>query len=148
MLVCSVVLRPRHASLAADIGEAATARDVTDFVTLFGTVVDSPGNATDTLNAVVGQFMVETASAADVVTVGMAYRITVLEDTTAVANNLAVIAPKHGTVTATVTEAVSATATQDAAVVRVSRQAMSDSGYVNSDGTMRQANVAGTMINL
>ena len=147
MLVCSVVLRPRHASLAADIGEAATARDVTDFVTLFGTVVDSPGNATDTLNAVVGQFMVETASAADVVTVGMAYRITVLEDTTAVANHLAVIAPKH-VVTARVTEAATASATQDAAGALVARYGMLDGVYVNSSGTVRQANVNGTMVNL
>src|SRR5580765_8438209 len=130
MLVCIVVQQARNVTVVADLVEAAAALDVTDFVTLFGPLVDSPGNALDIVNAVVGQFMVEAANAADVLTVGMAYRITLLEDTTAVANNLAVIAPKH-VVTATMTEAAAAVSTQDAASALVSRQAMIDSGYIN-----------------
>ena len=147
MLVCNVSLRRQYVTIAADIVEVGAASDAAAFVTLFGPLVDSPGNATDTIDAVVGQFMVETASAADVVTVGMAYRITVLEDTTAVANHLAVIAPKH-VVTATVTEAATASATQDAAGALVARYGMLDGVYVNSSGTVRQANVNGTMVNL
>jgi hypothetical protein len=132
MLVCNVSLRPQSATLAADIVEAGAALDVTDFVTLFGPLVDSPGNATDTVNAVVGQFMVESASAADVVTVGMAYRITILEDTTAIANNLAVIAPKH-VVTATITEAATATATQS--VIVATYVALYETAHVASTAT-------------
>ena len=132
MLVCSVVQQRRDVTTVADIIEAAAALDVADFVTLFGPLVDSPGNATDIVNAVVGQFMVETASAADVVTVGMAYRITLLEDTTAVANNLAVIAPKHGTVTATVTEVATASATQSATTTVATAVAIYETAHVKT----------------
>ena len=57
------------------------------------------------------------------------------------------IAPKH-VVTATVTEAATASATQDAAGALVARYGMLDGVYVNSSGTVRQANVNGTMVNL
>ena len=134
MLVCSVSVRPRHVTIAADIVEAGAASDAAAFVTLFGPLVDSPGNATDTINAVVGQFMVETASAADVVTVGMAYRIALLEDTTAVANNLAVIAPKH-VVTAAITEAATASATQSGTVPGAAVVAIYETVHVASTAT-------------
>src|SRR5580765_2175864 len=130
MLVCIVVQQARNVTVVADLVEAAAALDVTDFVTLFGPLVDSPGNALDIVNAVVGQFMVEAANAADVLTVGMAYRITLLEDTTAVANNLAVIAPKHGTVTATVTEAATAASVQDAATTTARAAAIYETAHV------------------
>src|SRR5580765_7498437 len=128
MLVCIVVQQARNVTVVADLVEAAAALDVTDFVTLFGPLVDSPGNALDIVNAVVGQFMVEAANAADVLTVGMAYRITLLEDTTAVANNLAVIAPKHGTVTAT--EAATAASVQDAATTTARAAAIYETAHV------------------
>ena len=149
MLVCNVSVRPQNVTLAADLVEAGLALAVADYVTLFGPLVDSPGNATDTVNAVVGQFLVETASATDTLTVAMAYRITVLEDTTARESNNALFIPKH-VVTGTVTEAATAAATQDATsgAGLVPRSGMVGTVYINSDGTARQADADGTMVNL
>ena len=127
MLVCSVSLKRRDAVVAANLIETATALDAPGLVTLFGTLVDSPGDAQDILDAFVGQRVKETATATDSVSVAMVYKIAVLEDTTAVA-----------------------AVTQDATgvAVLVPRSGMVGTVYVNSDGTARQANANGIMINL
>jgi len=149
MLVCSVVLRPRNVDLVADIAEAAGALDVPDLVTLFASLTDNPGDAKDILDGFVGSPLIEAATAADTVTAALTYRIAILEDTTARSADLALIVPKH-VVTATMVEAATATAAQDAtgAAGLVPRSAMVGSVFVNSDGTARQANADGIMVNL
>ena len=127
MLVCSVSIRQRDVTIAADLVEVATALDDPHTVMLFGTLLDSPGDAKDVLDAFVGQQIKETATATDSVSVAMAYKIAVLEDTTAVA-----------------------AVTQDATgvAVLVPRSGMVGTVYVNSGGTARQANADGIMVNL
>ena len=113
MLVCSVVLRPRHVTVAADMIETATAFDDPHTVMLFGTLLDSPGDAKDILDGFVGQEVKEDATATATVSAAMAYKIAVLEDTTAREATLGLVVPKK-VVTAAMLEAASATATQDA----------------------------------
>jgi len=150
MLVCSVSIRQRDVTIAADLVEVATALDDPHTVMLFGTLLDSPGDAKDVLDAFVGQQIKETATATDSVSVAMAYKIAVLEDTTAVSAVGGLIVPKH-VVTATMLEAATAAATQDATTGGaglVPRSGMVGTVYVNSGGTARQANADGIMVNL
>jgi len=149
MLVCSVSLRLRNVTLAADLIETAAALDDPHTVMLFGTLLDSPGDAKDILDGFVGQQIKETATATDSVSVAMAYKIALLEDTTAVSAVGGLIVPKH-VVAATMLETATALATQDAtgATSLVPRSGMVGTVMVNSDGTAREANANGVMVNL
>ncbi len=128
MLVCSVVLRPQGHVVAAAIVEAAGAFDVLAPGAIFATLTDDPGDARDILDAFKGQFMVEAANAVATVNAGLAHPAFVLEEISA------------------------AVSTQNATIGAVGsltpRNAMLDGTYVNSNGTARQANVGGTMVNL
>jgi hypothetical protein len=68
MLVCSVSLRPRRSAIAAELAEVTAADDAstTGFV-VFATLVDDPANVLETVDAFLGDIMVEVASAVDVV---------------------------------------------------------------------------------
>jgi hypothetical protein len=66
MLVCNISSRPARRPIAADLSEIADAEDAIDQGNVvFATLVDDPGNATDTLDAFTGQIMLEPASATD-----------------------------------------------------------------------------------
>jgi len=150
MLVCSVSLQRHDVIVAATVVEAAAALDDPATVIVVGTLVDSPGDARDNVDGFVGQQVKETATATATVSVAMAYKIAVLEDTTAVSAVNGLLIPKH-VVTATMLEAAAATATQDATssgAGLVPRSGMIGTVYVNSDGTVRQANADGGMVNL
>lgn len=84
MLVCSISQRPPRRAITAELAETAAALDgtTTGFV-IFATLVDDPGNARDTLDAYVGEIMLEAASAAETVDAGLAYEVAVDESTTA-----------------------------------------------------------------
>jgi len=126
MLVCNVSLRPPRAGIAADILEAIAATDATaSGQVVFATLVDDPANVRDTVNAYLGEIMLEAASASATVTAGSAYA-------------------------AAIDEAVTAAATQNGTVVTAmpARDAMLRGVFVNSDGTLREANVDGIMANL
>lgn len=128
MLVCSVSLRPTSRVVAATIVEITEALDGPALGAIYATLADNPGNALDILGAFVGQNMVEAASAIAVVDALSAHPAAMLEAISA------------------------AVAAQDAAInvvaSLVKRDGMIDGTQVNSDGTARQANVGGTMVNL
>jgi len=124
MLVCNVSLRPQRAGIIAAIVEAAAAVDATATGNVvFATLVDDPASVSETVDAYIGEIMLEAASAAATVDSGLEY------------------------VTA-VDEAVTATDTSSGgvAVVVPSRSAMVLRAYINA-GTSREANAIGTMIN-
>jgi hypothetical protein len=113
MLVCNVSLRPPRLAIAADLAEAVTAVDATATGNVvFATLVDDPGSAREVVDAYLGEIMVEAASAADVIDVGLVYVATIDEGITA-ADLSSVYAP--GVIVATVVETATASDTQDAA---------------------------------
>jgi hypothetical protein len=66
MLICNVSLRPPRAGIMADIAEAIDATDATAIGQIvFATLVDDPASVGDTVDAYLGEIMVEAASAAD-----------------------------------------------------------------------------------
>ena len=84
MLVCSVSLRPRRGTIAADITEIATAVDASTTGSLIlATLVDDPAAVSDTVDAYLGEIMLEAASAADSVDAGLAYLSNIAETATA-----------------------------------------------------------------
>jgi hypothetical protein len=126
MLVCNVSLRPPRGAIAAAIAEAGVASDAsTTGNVVFATLVDDPASVNATVDAYLGEIMIEAASAADAVSAGSVF-------------------------VAAVDEAVTAADTQDGTVVgaALARDAMLPGVFVNSDGTSRQADADGVMVNL
>ena len=126
MLINLVSLRGRRAALAVEIAELAEAVDAAATGNIvFATLVDDPASVAETVDAYLGEIMVEAASADTVLDAGLAYA-------------------------GTIDEAASAADTQDATsgVALVARSAMLPDVFVNSDGTARQAYVDGVMVNL
>lgn len=84
MLVCSVSLRPPRRAIAANVTEAITAADATATGNIvFATLVDAPASVSETLDAYLGEIMVEAASAAASVDAGLDYSAAIDEATTA-----------------------------------------------------------------
>lgn len=126
MLVCNVAIRPPRTAIAVEIAEAALAADDPGTGNVvFATLVDDPASVGDLVDAYLGEIMLEAASADAVLDAGLAY-------------------------IGAIDEAVSATDTQDATAgtALVPRSAMLPDVFVNSDGTARQANANGVMVNL
>jgi hypothetical protein len=125
MLVCNVALRPPRTAVTVEITEILAAVDAAATGNVvFATLVDDPASVGDTVDAYLGEIMVEAASADTVLDAGLAY-------------------------VGAIDEAVTAIDTQDAtAVTLVSRHAMLPGVFVNSDGTARQGNANGIMVNL
>lgn len=129
MLVCNVSLRPARAgsaAIVADIVEAITAVDATaSGQVVFATLVDDPASVADIVDAYLGEIMLEAASASEEFSAGSGFAVAV-------------------------DEALTATETQDATlgVPLVARSAMLPDVFVNSNGTLREANVDGIMVNL
>jgi len=126
MLVCSVSLRPPRRAITAALAEATTAADATATGNVvFATLVDDPASVGDTVDAYLGEIMLEAASAADAVSAGSVF-------------------------VAAVDEAATSADAPDATVVGAltARHAMLADVFVNSDGTSREANVNGVMVNL
>jgi len=126
MLVCNVAIRPPRTAIAAEVAEAALAVDATATGNVvFATLVDDPASVGDLVDAYLGEIMLEAASASDSIDAGLAY-------------------------IAAVDEATSAADAPDAAAGAplVPRAAMLPGVFVNSDGTPRDANANGIMVNL
>lgn len=126
MLICNVSLRPPRLAIAAEVAEAGAASDAsTTGNVVFATLVDDPASVNATVDAYLGEIMVEAASAADAVSAGSAFA-------------------------AAIDEAATAADTQDGTVVgaALARDATLPGVFVNSDGTPRAANAAGIMVNL
>jgi hypothetical protein len=127
MLVCNVSLRPPRRAIAAAIAEAVVASDATATGNIvFATLVDDPASVGDTVDAYLGEIMLEAASASDVISAGSEYIAAVDETLTAVAT-------QDGTLAG--------------AAIRSAMVAGRVSAMVNST-TSREANVIGTMVNI
>jgi hypothetical protein len=148
MLVCSVSLRPRHAGaagIAASVVEAASAVDATATGNVvFATLVDDPANVIDRVDAYLGEIMLEAASVSDTFDAGLNYSAAIDEATIAADLSDASVS---AVLSATVSEAATATEVQDATITALARSAMIPEAFVNAS-TSREANVAGTMVNL
>jgi hypothetical protein len=84
MLVCHVALRPKGRVLSVIVTEATTATDSTaQGQIIFATIVDAPANALDVADAYLGEIMLETAAASDIVVGGLNLSVSVSEPTTA-----------------------------------------------------------------
>jgi hypothetical protein len=133
-------------AISVDIVEAATAVDATATGNvIFATLVDDPANVRDVVDAFTGEIMLEAASAAATVTVGLVYGAAVLEEVTASAVTDGAKAPSA--ITAAVDEAATAAEAVDAAIAAPSRSAMLPRAMVGPSAS-REAYVAGTMVNL
>jgi hypothetical protein len=149
MLVCNVSQSRRRASIAADVAETAEASDAaTTGNVVFATLVDDPASVRDSVDAYLGEIMVEAAAANDTIDAGMFYAVAVVEETTA-ADTSSASTYVPGVVVADVAETASADSAQDA--VKVSARSAMIAGlwpvYVNPS-TARQAYVGGVMVNL
>jgi hypothetical protein len=83
MLVCNVSTRPPRRAIAAELAEAALADDTsTTGQVVFATLVDDPASVLDTIDAYLGEIMLEMASAADSITAGLDYATSIAEVTT------------------------------------------------------------------
>lgn len=145
MLVCNVSVRARRI-IAVEIVEVAGAAEDVPGVAGFALLVDEPAAAGETLDALIGEILAEAASAADVVTAGLAYSVLVDEPATAAD----LLSATTGIVDAAMDEPTTASDTPDATVITalVSRSAMLPDVFINSDGTSREANAKGVMVNL
>lgn len=108
MLVCSVSLRPPRAGITADIAEAAAALDdVGSGNIVFATLVDDPASVNETVDAYLGEIMLEAGNAADAADAGLSYAAAVVEAAIAAdAQDAAAV----GAVTAAIWDAATVTA--------------------------------------
>lgn len=83
MLGCYVVQGARHATITADIAEAAAALDAAGAGALFDTLVDDPASADEIVDAYFGSIMVEAANADDSWTIPQIYAADIVEAATA-----------------------------------------------------------------
>jgi hypothetical protein len=133
MLVCNVSLLRRRAAIAADVTEAAAAADAPGTGNVvFATLVDDPASVRDTLDAYLGEIMVEVpppmGGARDSVNAGLVYRVTVVEGTTAAdLSSASVPVP----LSAAVAETVTAASTQDATTTSVSHTTFNPADLLN-----------------
>jgi hypothetical protein len=80
MLVCNVSLHPQRSMILAAIAEAVAATDATATGNIvFATLVDDPASVGETVDAYLGEIMLEAASAADVMDAGFAASVTIVE---------------------------------------------------------------------
>ena len=125
-VIAEQLLLPTSLSISAELADAVVATDApaTSDV-IFATLVDDPASVRETVDAYLGEIMVEAASADDTVTAGSAFA-------------------------AAIDEAVTAADAQDATVggAAIAREAMLPGILVNSSTVPREANANGVMVNL
>jgi hypothetical protein len=145
VLVCNVSQQARRAAISVDIAEitVAVASTATGNI-VFATLVDDPASVGDRVDAYLGEIMVEAASAAAAVNAGLSYAAAIVEGVTTTDVFLAAV---PAVLSATVTEAATGGAAQDATVTAPSRSAMVKGTFINPSAS-RQAYANGIMINL
>lgn len=98
MLVCNVSLRPPRRAISSEIAEAATAVDALGTGNIvFATLVDDPASVRETVDAYLGEIMIEAASADAVADAGFFYGATINEAATAADTQSAIIPPAFTT---------------------------------------------------
>jgi hypothetical protein len=133
-------------AISVDIVEAATAVAATATGNvILAALVDDPANAIDIVDARTGEIIIEAASADATVSVGLAYGAALLEAATA--SDVTDGTKAAATITAAVDETATVAEAVDASVSALGRSAMLPDAMV-SPSAPRQANIAGTMVNL
>lgn len=150
MLVCVVSQRARRLTLIGDVVETAAAADASNwFFPQLAAITEATATASDTVNAFVGQYLLEAASASDAVSAALATVTSrSLIETVVAADAVSAALHTPTTVSAAMSEAASASDAPAAALAMLARSAMLDGVFVNSDGTPREANAQGIMVNL
>jgi hypothetical protein len=147
MLVCFTSAAPQRRQISVEIVEAAGA--AVDIVSDAGflLLVDAPAAANAIVDALLGEILHEAASASGIFDGGIAYMVSVDEPASATDSFAGFYAAG---IFADVIEATTADSVEDATVIGalVPKSAMLLDVFVNSDGTLREANVNGTMVNL
>lgn len=113
MLICNVSLRPPARVLAVTLAEAAAAADTASMLVGLLAPIDEPVTALETLDAFVGQIMLEAASASDSVQSGLIYAV-LLDEPASAADAAGVLTA--GGISAEVAEAATADVVVDGAV--------------------------------
>lgn len=147
MLVCNVSLRPSRAAITAAIAEMASADATTSGLVNFDAIVDDPAAAFETVDAIVGQILIEAASATDTVDVGGSTFAVAVDEVVSAGDAVDVGgASIYG---AAIDEAATAADAPDGTTTGAAptRSAMVPGVFVNP-GTSREAHVIGTMVNL
>ena len=144
MLVCNISLRPARGAITVSLSEAGTAADVTTSFAAFARLVDESGSAQDSVNSFVGSFIIEAATAIDVVAVSGGTVVASLDELATAADVVTVIS----TYGAVIAETATADAAQDATKLGAvtTRSTMLPGMFINSD-TSREAYVDGVMVN-
>jgi hypothetical protein len=115
MLVCNVSLRPPRRAIAGELAETAAAVDATTTgFAIFATLVDDPASVHDSVDAYLGEIMVEAASAAAVVNTGLIYATAMVEAATAISTQNGAVPTIYSAI---IDEAVAAGSAQDATVM-------------------------------
>lgn len=84
MLACNVSLLQRRAMVVAELAEAAAAVDTLGTGNIvFATLVDDPAAVMESVDAFLGEIMLEAASASDAIDAGLAYTAAIAEPATA-----------------------------------------------------------------
>jgi hypothetical protein len=85
VLICSISQLARRAAIAAEIAEASTALDAPGTGNVvFATLVDDPASVGETVDAYLGEIMLEAASATDTLSVPASYDTDVAEAASAI----------------------------------------------------------------
>src|SRR3977135_2668215 len=104
MLVCNVSLRPPRRAISAELAEVGAAVDALGTGNVvFATLVDDPASVNETLDAYLGEIMLEATSADDVVSWGVAYAAAIAEAATAISAEDAALAFSYATLNGTAT---------------------------------------------
>jgi len=149
MLVCNVSLRPTGRVIAAALEEAGAADDAsTTGTVVFATLIDDPASVSDTVNGFLGSIMIESATAAAIVNVGLTFAAAVSEPVTALDVPAGTVPTVYTVGISEVGAAIDAPdATVSAAAVRQTIVAGSQVIFVNSTGATVTGTVPGIMIN-
>lgn len=100
MLVCNVSLRPPRRAIAAELVEVVTAADATATGNVvFATLVDDPASVRETVDAYLGEIMLEAASADAVVDAGFVFVAQIDEAGSAADTQTGTITPAATTAT-------------------------------------------------
>lgn len=113
MLVCNVSLRPPRTGITVEIVEVGAALDSPGTGNVvFATLVDDPASVQETVDAYLGEIMLEAAGAGATVNAGLAYAAAIVE-----AASAAAVTDRGLGFTGDIAEAATATAVEDATTV-------------------------------
>lgn len=148
MLVINVSLHPpRSVPIGVAVVDVGAARDtLATESAILAALVDDPAWADSIVDAYIGDLIFEAASATDTVSVVVSVYTVAVDEVASAADTVSATA----SVSVLLSESAVADSAQNGTIITalVPRHAMVPGVQVNSDGTLREANVNGVMVNL